>query len=335
MVEMPTRIVFTGKQQVQLEAFEPRSLDAGRVRVRALYTLMSTGTENIVFNRLFDPGTHWDKWVQYPFEPGYCFVGVVEATGKSVTEFQPGQVVFGRLGHASHHVVPTERLFPVPYGIEPQQATWAGLAKIAAMGARAAAFSLGDSVLIIGAGPVGQMAVRWANAAGVERLIVVDPVQARLELAHRGGATALIAQPIGEAEQAVRAANGDDLPPCVVDSTGHAAVFSWALKLAARKGRVVLLGDTGMPDEQHLTADVITRGLTIIGAHDTHDDASWNAARIYRLFFQLLRTNRFELSGLNTHFFAPQACAQAYSVANTRRAETMGILFDWTDQHQP
>ena len=45
-----------------------------------------------------------------------------------------------------------------------------------------------------------------------------------------------------------------------------AAVFPEALKMTADHGRLVLLGDTGTPELQHLTPDVIRRGLTIVGS---------------------------------------------------------------------
>lgn len=327
---MPNRIVFTGKQQVALESFNVPAASPDDVMVRSRYSLMSTGTENIVFNRLFDPGTHWQNWVQYPFYPGYCNVGEVESVGANVTNLKRGDLVFSRCGHTSHCVVAAKHAALVPAGIDPKSAAWAGLIKIAAAGARVAEYKLGDSVLVIGAGPIGQMTVRWAAAAGVGRLIVVDMVESRLALARRGGATDVIALPIEKAADAIRAANGGELPRVVVDTTGHPKVFAVALGLAAAFGRVVLLGDTGTPDQQHLTVDVVVRGLTIVGAHDGHEDAQWNAPKIYRLFFQLAQAGRFDMSGLNTHEFLPSQCEEAYKAANTVRGQTMGILFDWT-----
>jgi len=93
---------------------------------------------------------------------------------------------------------------------------------------------------------------------------------------------------------------------------------------------VVILGDTGSPAEQRLTQDVITRGLTIVGAHDMHVDAQWNDATIISYFFDLVAAGRIPLAGLTSHTFTPDRCADAYALANARRGETMGILFDWT-----
>src|SRR5687768_12798444 len=102
MATAHNRIVFPAGRQVAFEGFTLPGVGPGQVRVRARCSLMSTGTENIVFNRLFAPDTHWDKWVVYPFFPGYSLIGEIEAVGAGVTAFTPGQVVAARASHASH-----------------------------------------------------------------------------------------------------------------------------------------------------------------------------------------------------------------------------------------
>lgn len=326
----PTRIVFTGKREVALEPFAPQAVGPDQVRVKTLYTLMSTGTENIIFNRLFDPGTPWDDWVRYPFYPGYSAIGVVSEIGSAAQGVEIGATVALRYGHASEHVASADHLFVVPESVAPSDAVWFSLAKIAFMGARAADYRLGETLLIIGAGPIGQMSVRWAAAAGLSRVVVVDPVEARLALATRGGASHVIAKAVAACREDVLAACDGDLPRIVNDATGNAEVFAAALQLAARFGRVVVLGDTGSPSSQRLTSDVIMRGLHIVGAHDVHNDERWNNRSITRLFFDLVRRGRFDLAGLNTHYFRPESAPEAYAAANARRGETMGIVFDWT-----
>jgi len=327
---MPARLVFTGKRHVHIEACTLPALKAGEVRLKSVCSLMSTGTENIVFNRLFDPGTHWDQWVKYPFFPGYSTVAVVEAVAADVTAIAPGDCVACRAPHASHHITAATNCIPIPTGVDPRQAAWFALAKIAFMGARAANYHIGDSVLIIGAGPIGQMSTRWARALGARYVVVIDPVAQRLPYAKAGGATTTIAAPADQATDAIRAACGGALPRVVIDSTGHSGVFATALSLAADRGTVVVLGDTGSPTTQTLTSDVITRGLSIIGAHDGHNDAQWNNQTICSYFFGLVQGGRFPLAGLISDVFAPGDCVDAYAAANARRGETMGICFDWT-----
>ncbi|RYG48138.1 zinc-binding alcohol dehydrogenase [bacterium] len=327
---MAHRLVFNEKGRVRIEAFEVPPVGPEEVRVRSHCSLMSTGTENIIFNRLFESGSHWDNWIKYPFYPGYLNVGEVVEVGSEVKHRKVGDRVAMRKPHASEHVVPEEKALPVPDGIDLKEAAWFGLGKIAFMGARVSDYRLGGSVLIVGAGPIGQMSVRWAVAAGLEHVVVVDPVESRLQLARVGGATATISKSVFDCREDVLAAFGGKLPEIVNDATGNTDVFSAALGLAAKFGRVVILGDTGTPTGQHLTADVITRGLTIVGAHDMHVDEVHNDATITRLFFDLVKRGKFSLEGLNTHSFLPEHAQQAYDIANAKRGETMGIVFDWT-----
>ncbi len=280
---MACRIKFTGKQLVELESFEPKDPTGDQVRVRSLYSLMSTGTENIVFNRLFEAGSHWDQWVKYPFYPGYAMVGEVEEIGPGVKNLKKGDKVALRNSHASCHVVGEGQCHRVPEGVDLKAATWFALAKIAFMGVKAARYLVGDSVLLIGAGPIGQMSTRWANALGLQSITVVDLVKSRLAFAKQGGATTVIDSPV----------TLDLKVPdsrVVIDCTGNAKVFTAALHLVKPRGTVVILGDTGTPTEQHLTSDVMMRGITIVAAHDGHEDETWNSRTILPYFFELVRS---------------------------------------------
>jgi 2-desacetyl-2-hydroxyethyl bacteriochlorophyllide A dehydrogenase len=325
-----SQIVFLAKQWVALEPDRPGPTGSTQVRVRTTCSLMSTGTENIVFNGSYEPGSHWDRWVRWPMPPGYAAIGTVESVGAEVKSVRLGELVAVRRSHRSHHVVDASACVSVPDGIDPTQAAWFALAKIGFMGARAAAYQLGDTVVVIGAGPIGQMSIRWARALGVQHIIAVDRNAKRLDLARAGGATTTIAKRIADGRREIAAANKGQQPRVVIDATGNADVLPTALGIIARRGTVVLLGDTGSPSQQRLTYDVVTRGVTIVGAHGSLEDERWTAASISEYFFDLVAQKRFSLEGLNTHTFKPQDCSMAYEVANTRRGETMGILFDWT-----
>src|SRR5436190_19808137 len=92
-------ILFTGKQQVELQRAPAPKPGPGQALVRATRSLISTGTECICYARLFEAGTNWDRWVQYPFSPGYGHVGVVEGVGEGVTALKPGDRVASRCPH--------------------------------------------------------------------------------------------------------------------------------------------------------------------------------------------------------------------------------------------
>ena len=81
---MPQRIVFPAKGQARVESFELPAMSPKKLRLRSLYSIMSTGTENIIFNALYEPGTHWANWLNppFPWRPGYSLVGRVRRSGR-------------------------------------------------------------------------------------------------------------------------------------------------------------------------------------------------------------------------------------------------------------
>ncbi len=319
---MGSRIIFPEKGQVRYETFEPRPPAAGEVSVHTLFSLMSIGTETTILHARYDPGTHFAARFSFPqIKTGVQAVGVIAELGEGV---------FMRMAHTSDATLPAAQCSPVPADLDPKSACWCGLAKTAFRAANAAPFGLGGQVLIIGAGPVGQMALRWAACADMRSIAVSDLSALRLALARRGGATDIFEGPIEQTRAALlRCSQGEGFE-IVVDTTGNPVVFSQALGLAGLFGKVILLGDTGYPSRQTLSSDLMTKGLTITATHDHHDRGGFTQRRIDAMFFQHMRSGAFALEGLITHEFRPQECAAAYELASDRRHEALGVLFDWT-----
>lgn len=323
---MPQRLIFTGKQQLALSPISPKPLATDEIRARGICSLMSTGTENIVYNRLFDPGTHWDEWAKYPFTPGYSWIGEIVETGAEVPDFKPGQRIAARLPHAEEHTTNRmDRIIPIPDNVPTDEAAWFALAKIAYTGAVSGEIRLGSRVLVIGGGPIGQMALRWARVCGARRTVLVDPLPLRQEMATRGGANAVIGQRIDAVIDDMPAHFGGELPDIVIDTTGVAAVFESALECCRPRGTVVVLGDTGSPASQHLSPRVIVHGIRIVGAHD----GLFETRPAVELFFDYLQDQRFNTSGMITHRVDFQDAQSAYDLANRERENTMGILFEY------
>lgn len=326
---MPFGIVFQGKGHVEVLDFELGRLPPDQIHLKTRTSLISTGTEGICLNRLFDPGTHFDKWVKYPFKSGYCVVADVVDVGSEVTGFKVGDRVFTRVVHASEHYVSTERVSVIPEGISDEQAQWCALAMIGSMILHTGDIRLEDEVAVIGAGPVGQMALRWLLAAGCKTTIC-DMVPMRLDMASAAGAIEPLLGPVDDFGAHVERVFGGK-PRVVVDCTGFSSVFEKALAIPRHSGMVVLLGDTGTPANQHLTPDVLTRGVRVHGCHISHETKDWHEIKIHHRFFDLLSAGRFSVDGLNTHRFLPRDAVEAYQLTTERRTETMGVWFDWRE----
>jgi threonine dehydrogenase-like Zn-dependent dehydrogenase len=308
----------------------------GEVLLKARKTLISTGTESICLSRLFEPGSHWDRWVIYPFYPGYLMVGEVVAVGPGVDQIHTGERFGVRRPHSEFVTVSTGDLYPVPDGIADEDAPWFGLATIVQNGVRRAEHKLGEAVVVIGLGLLGQLTIQYMRLLGARQIIAVDVSKPRLEMAQSHGATAILPMGAREAREFILDMTEGAGADVVYDITGSARVFESALALPRRFGRLVLLGDTGSPSAQHLTGDVVTKGLSILGAHDSNppadstDHAYWSHKRMADLFYTFLLRADMRVTDLITHRYSPVDAPEAYHMLREERDTAMGVLFDWT-----
>ena len=292
---------------------------------------MSIGTETTILHGRYAPDSHFSRMFSFPqLQTGVQSVGVVEDNGGDSSQFEIGDRVYLRRGHGSHQVLPASECSPLPATVDLKQACWCGLAKTAFRAAWAGGFTQGGKVLIIGAGPVGQMVVRWAAALGLSDIAVADVSRQRLEYARAGGATLSLCGEITELLPQIAELNENAGPNLVIEVTGNPAVFQPALAAAAKFGKVILLGDTGFPNRQCLSSDLMTKGLTLQATHDSHDRDGWSQRKVDALFFKTLMAKQFPLEGMISHELSPQDCVAAYKLAEQQRQHTMGILFDWT-----
>ncbi len=330
-------ITFTGKEELVLDRLPVSEPGPGELLLETHASLISTGTECICYQRNFEPGTHWHHWVKYPFYPGYSNGGVVIGLGEGVSGFEVGQVVAYRAGHCQFAVMPENMVTPVPSGVTTQEAAWIALAKIVQNGVRRAAHTMGDDVVVVGLGILGQLVVQYTRLMGARHVIAIDMADPRLTFASEiSGATHTLQMPAGEATPYVAEITEGRMADVVYDVTGFPQVFASALALPRKFGTLLLLGDTGIPSGQQLSSDVITKGLRIVGAHDSHppqeatDFVPWSNQRIAELFFAYLARSQMNVQGLVTHTYAPTQAKEAYTMLTTDRSAALGVLFDWT-----
>ncbi|HEX4125829.1 MAG TPA: zinc-binding dehydrogenase [Tepidisphaeraceae bacterium] len=333
--DMRKTVRFTGKEQLEFVA-EPMPRPGPRqLLVQTTRTLISTGTEGIVFTRNFGPGTHWDNWVKYPFFPGYLSAGRVVEVGSEVMGWKVGDRVASRSTHTSHALVDAPTAMRIPEAVPDEDACWMGLGKIVQVGVRAAEHKLGDTVAVVGLGLLGQLVIQYSQLSGAENIIAIDTAPARLKLAATHGATHTLQTTAAEALSQVERITGGRRADIVYDVTGHPAVLAAALPLARRFGTLMLLGDAGTPSQQTITGDVVTRGVRILGAHDGHPptlpsaETRWSAVQMYELFLTYLARGQMRVHDLITHHYQPTHAAEAYAMLQRERLTAMGVEFDW------
>ena len=229
--------------------------------------------------------------------PGHEAAGVVVKVGASVTAFKPGSRVavhhIGGCGDCvdcrrgfdmkcqhkwgiygldrpgalqDYMVVRSRDCVEVPANIDFDEAAYYTCgAGTGYMALRRASFGLGDSVAVVGLGPVGMAAAYFALRSGA-RVVALDTVGSRRAFARNIGLS-YVFDPIDDAAlEQVRAATGGRGATVVVEASGSAAGRLVALGAAAIGGRVVLVGFGDADNTVDLQATVIQKQLDVFGA---------------------------------------------------------------------
>jgi alcohol dehydrogenase len=233
------------------------------------------------------------------FTIGHEFVGRVLATGDQVTRVGPGDRVLGcfhtacgkcffclngayhecdlkrTFGHganmgalqgtqAEQALVPNANLTlrKVPDGVPDEIALFAG--DVMGTGYHSIAVGEvrpGDSVAVLGLGPVGLCAVQAAVAAGAGPVVAIDTVEARLEVAKGFGAVPahLTEQSPRDLVKELTGGRGIDV---AVDAVGHPDALDLAIRLARKAGTVVAIGVYAERCQVHMGL-VWIKGLTL------------------------------------------------------------------------
>jgi threonine dehydrogenase-like Zn-dependent dehydrogenase len=186
--------------------------------------------------------------------------------GNSLTCAEPPHL-FG--GWAERmYLLPGTRLFRVPEGLAPELAALTEV--VAVTHGLDTALEFGDSVLVLGAGPLGLMHLLKAELLGAGRLMAVDLFPSRLEAARGFGADVLLDASTTTLEERlalVREATGGFGADVVVHTSGVATTFPEALALVRPGGTVIEPGTfVDMGDVPiNPSRDIVTRSVTIVG----------------------------------------------------------------------
>ncbi|MFA6134069.1 MAG: zinc-binding dehydrogenase [Phycisphaerae bacterium] len=327
-------IILTGKQKIEVVEKNVRDPAEGEVVGESLISLISTGTESICYRGEFDPGSHWERWVKYPFNIGYQNIARVIKVGPGVQRLKEGDLFFSTGGHHFQYFVvgAKDAIFKLPAGLPIEDAAWSSLATTTQTGVRRAKVKMGAMCVVIGLGLLGQLVVQYLRVSGAENILAIDPVQMRLDYAATKGATHTFRGSAADALPFVTEHSAGRLADVVFDVTGHWAVLPLALPLARQFGKVVLVGDSSHPSRQHLTPDVLRKQIDVLGSHTTQlppEDAEWTAERQTYLYYTFVQRGLMRMADLITHRHNPLEAPAVYAKLLDNRTDTMGVLFDW------
>jgi len=237
-------------------------------------------------------------FADYPVVPGHEWAGVVAGAGKEVDEALVGQAVVAegirpcgtctacRAGNAplcetGYHetgftrdgawadylVVPAALVHTLPKNADLRSAAGIEPAACAAAAVERAHVTAVERVVVIGGGTIGLLATQLVRATGPSEVVVVEPADARWELAERCGATRVVTPDGGDLDASF---------DVVIEAAGVLGTAQAATRLARRGGRVVIVGIPPAEDVL-MTQGIVAKRLevrTVFGA----PHRSWDVA---------------------------------------------------------
>jgi predicted dehydrogenase len=284
-----------------------------------------------------------------PLQLGYCNVGIVQEVGPDIADFAIGTRVLSNGPHAEWVSVPRHLCARVPEGVADEEAVFAVLGAIALQGIRLANPTLGERFAVIGLGLIGLLAVQLLRANGCA-VLGIDPDPQRCALARQFGAEVLVATGTEDILAAADSFSGELGIDGVLITAATASnePVSQAARMSRKRGRIVLVGVTGLTLERNefyqkelsfqvscsygpgrYEPDYEQRGRDYPAAF-----VRWTEQRNFGAVLAMMGARQLDVRPLISHRFAFDAAPSAYEMLSRRTESYLGILLDYTPREQ-
>lgn len=180
-----------------------------------------------------------------------------------------------------------------------------------------AGVSAGDTVAVLGAGPIGLVTLQAAKARGATTLIITDVEQSRLEFAGRLGATHTLNAGQCDVVEAIREITDGRGADAVLDAAGASQTIGQALRAVKSGGRVILIG---IPPEDEVPVsmpDLISRELDVGGI--------FRYANMYGRAIAAVAAGLIDVKGMITHHYQLDEAEEALVFADEHKSECIKV----------
>lgn len=209
----------------------------------------------------------------------------------------------------------------IPNGISYEEAAITEPLACVLHGVEQANVKLGDTVAIIGAGPIGLLHLLTVKKMGAGRTIMIDLVDERLGFAEKLGADATVNSGKENVETRIRELTGGYGADVAIEAIGLSATWEQALKLARKGGTVLEFGGCPPGTEIKVNAEMLHYGeLTVMGTFHT-------TPLHFRKALNLIATRTIDVRPLVTRKMKLDNIKEAFEILSTSKNELkIGIL---------
>lgn len=336
------RLGLTGAGRVVPVESDVPEMTPRKVLVKTQYAGISAGTETGgIKRRRQDPGS--DDEV-HSWGLGYSNAGIVEEVGADVEHLKPGTEVACYGGpyvqHAEFNAVPRNLVHPLPEGVSLKEACFVGVGTIGLHAVRRGRFELGEKVLVVGQGILGNMTAQALRTAGAD-VLASEPLGFRREKSAAVGIRAIDPGTTDLAEEVERWTGGVGLDGAIVlVSGGSADLTNDVLRLCREKGRVVIVGGGATGYDRNLVfqkeLDVLIPRAGGPGRYNPwyeeegHDPpigyVRWTEGRNMQAWLWMLEQGMVQVAPLITHEVAFDDANDAFDALIDTPDEALGVV---------
>jgi 2-desacetyl-2-hydroxyethyl bacteriochlorophyllide A dehydrogenase len=342
-MEQIKQIVFTAVNKAEYLVKEDLNLDnllPNQVVVKSAFTTVSAGTEraNLIGDKNIAPNR--SAGTSFPRVLGYNCAGTVVKVGDNVNSVKVGdRVVVYWSVHSNYNIVDASQVVKIEQDnvcLEDAAISFISSFPLAAI--RKLNLEIGESLMVMGLGILGQIAVKLARVAGACPVIACDPVLERREQALKNGADYAFDPFDKDFVQKVKKVT-DGGVKTAVEVTGVGAGLDETLDCMAKFGRVALLGCTR---DSNFSIDYYRKvhgpGITLVGAHTSArasvESSHGNYTHIddIKTVLKLCSLGRLTLKDLIKEVHKPCDCPSVYTRLAKDKTFPVGVQFDWREE---
>jgi len=303
--------VLTAPEKIELQELEKPQIKPREVLVKLAYCGICT-----LEQRLFSGAMK----IYYPLIPGHEASGIVVEKGSEVladyplgtpvaldlvtrcgechycrtgksnhcsNRFKKGQKVLG--GFGQYIAVNASQVFPIPQGLSIKEAAFAEPVSCCIRSLKRVGLSLGEDLLILGAGPMGLLHLQVANAMGA-RVFVSDPEEKRRTLAKNLGAYKTLDPSKDDLPQIIKTETGGrGVDVSIVTTQARAALVS-AFTCLSKTGRINVYTSYGDKPDFPMDANTLHREEYLITGSEGRTEQDFYTALRLLAFGRVLVT---------------------------------------------
>lgn len=333
----PRALWFAGKRRAEIRPDEAPAPGPGEVRVRAVLSAVSHGTEMLVYRGGVPEDLPLDLptfsgGFGFPIKHGYASAGRVLDTGPGVEGLSPGDPVFVHHPHQEVFTVPADFPVRLPPDLDPIRGVFFANTQTALNVVHDAHARLGETALVFGQGVVGLLVTRLLATSGVS-VLAVEPVAGRRALAVKMGADAALGPDDG-LRRRVLAATGGRGADVAVEASGSGAALAAALECVADEGTVVAASwygaePVGLPLGGHFHRGRVNIKSSQVGRVAPELSARWDRERRTGAVISLLGDPRLPLDSLVSHRLPFTRAPEAYRMLDEGSEDALQVVFEY------